>query len=295
MTFATSGIGLPPAINMLPQGDVPPGFEQLPLAPLPAMPQGGMPVGFPQAAFPQGAFPQGAFPQAGFPQGAYPQGMFPQGGYPQMMYPQSTLPFGPVAGPQMALPVRGRRKARRTSPPMMLPGQAQGILGAEAMKPPSTIGTVIKSMLTTGLIGAVAGAGIGAIPFLPGGLVTGALIGGAAGALLGLVRGIGKAKHDKAQFEAITRSMQNGPVDPGALGPVIATRRTRKKSRKAGMHRSGAGSTYVVRSGDTLSAIAQRHHTTWQKLYAANRSEIGSNPSAIKVGARIVVPRGDRA
>lgn len=35
-------------------------------------------------------------------------------------------------------------------------------------------------------------------------------------------------------------------------------------------------STYTVKSGDNLSAIAARHHTTWQILYNMNKSTIDS-------------------
>lgn len=34
------------------------------------------------------------------------------------------------------------------------------------------------------------------------------------------------------------------------------------------------GGTYVVQPGDTLSKIAAAHHTTWQKLFAANRDVV---------------------
>lgn len=47
--------------------------------------------------------------------------------------------------------------------------------------------------------------------------------------------------------------------------------------------------TYVVRSGDTLSGIAGKYRTTWQALYAKNRAVIGSNPNLIKPGQRLVV------
>ena len=42
----------------------------------------------------------------------------------------------------------------------------------------------------------------------------------------------------------------------------------------------------VVRSGDTLSKIASRNGSTWQRLYSLNRGSI-SNPNRIRVGQRI--------
>lgn len=40
--------------------------------------------------------------------------------------------------------------------------------------------------------------------------------------------------------------------------------------------------TYTVQKGDTLSAIASRHGTTWQRLYDLNRGVIGGNPNLIR-------------
>lgn len=42
--------------------------------------------------------------------------------------------------------------------------------------------------------------------------------------------------------------------------------------------------TYTVKSGDTLSGIANKYGTTWQNIYNNNRDIIGSNPNLIKPG-----------
>jgi LysM repeat protein len=50
--------------------------------------------------------------------------------------------------------------------------------------------------------------------------------------------------------------------------------------------------TYTVRSGDTLSAIAERFYGNpgrWQWIYQANRSKI-SNPNSIYVGEKLTIP-----
>ncbi|MEV0093142.1 transglycosylase family protein [Streptomyces sp. NPDC050738] len=47
--------------------------------------------------------------------------------------------------------------------------------------------------------------------------------------------------------------------------------------------------TYKVRSGDTLSAIAAVHGTTWGALYAANKAVIGSDPDLILPGQRLAL------
>ena len=41
---------------------------------------------------------------------------------------------------------------------------------------------------------------------------------------------------------------------------------------------------YTVKSGDTLSKIAKKYNTTWQKIYNDNKSIIGSNPNKIYKG-----------
>jgi resuscitation-promoting factor RpfA len=47
---------------------------------------------------------------------------------------------------------------------------------------------------------------------------------------------------------------------------------------------------YVVRPGDTLISIADKHHVSWRKLYRTNRTLIGSNPSLIRTGMHLHVP-----
>ncbi len=57
--------------------------------------------------------------------------------------------------------------------------------------------------------------------------------------------------------------------------------------------RSGAGRSYTVRAGDTLSGIAQRFYGSaddWHGLFAANHAEI-SDPSLIYVGQQLRLPR----
>ena len=47
---------------------------------------------------------------------------------------------------------------------------------------------------------------------------------------------------------------------------------------------TSAPTTYIVKKGDTLSAIASKYNTTWQKLYEKNKSVIGKNPNKIYPG-----------
>ncbi|MFB7935086.1 transglycosylase family protein [Streptomyces sp. NPDC056039] len=52
-------------------------------------------------------------------------------------------------------------------------------------------------------------------------------------------------------------------------------------------NRSTSRGDYTVREGDTLSGVATRHGTTWQRLYAANKSAIGADPNMIVPGLRL--------
>jgi hypothetical protein len=53
--------------------------------------------------------------------------------------------------------------------------------------------------------------------------------------------------------------------------------------------RSASRGDYTVRAGDTLSGIAARHGTTWQRLYGANKSVIGEDPDLIVPGQRLAL------
>ena len=46
---------------------------------------------------------------------------------------------------------------------------------------------------------------------------------------------------------------------------------------------------YIVQKGDTLSIIASKYNTTWQKIYNDNKSVIGTNPNLIKPGQKLVI------
>jgi nucleoid-associated protein YgaU len=77
---------------------------------------------------------------------------------------------------------------------------------------------------------------------------------------------------------------------PGGSGTVesssVAPSKTPARS-SSHTDRSASRGDYTVREGDTLSGIAARHGTTWQRLYAANKAAIGGDPDVIVPGLRL--------
>lgn len=48
---------------------------------------------------------------------------------------------------------------------------------------------------------------------------------------------------------------------------------------------------YVIASGDTLTTIANKYQTTWQRMYAKNAHI--ADPNVITVGEKVVIPKAD--
>lgn len=57
-------------------------------------------------------------------------------------------------------------------------------------------------------------------------------------------------------------------------GTAASTSTARTESTYTPARAASTGGSYTVQSGDTLSTIAAAHGTTWQALYAANKSNI---------------------
>ncbi|MFG2605166.1 transglycosylase family protein [Streptomyces sp. NPDC048514] len=72
---------------------------------------------------------------------------------------------------------------------------------------------------------------------------------------------------------------------PAYSAPAKAPRQPRHSAVDAG--RSAAHGDYTVLEGDTLSTIAARHGTTWQRIYAVNKAVIGGDPDLIVPGQRL--------
>ena len=82
---------------------------------------------------------------------------------------------------------------------------------------------------------------------------------------------------------------------PAAAAPSSAARGRPVSPPKP--RTSGTVTYHVVRSGETLSDIADEHYgdsALWQMLYDANRPAIGTDPDRLEVGTRIVIPRKPR-
>jgi len=82
-------------------------------------------------------------------------------------------------------------------------------------------------------------------------------------------------------------SQRRGP----AVGPEwrAANARANRSHHRHALHTKGV---YVVRPGDTLSAIARKHDVRggWRALYRANKTLIGRNPDLIHVGMHLHLP-----
>lgn len=166
---------------------------------------------------------------------------------------------------------------------------SQAQTGQELLKPPSKIGTILKNVVVFGGLGAALGFGASffTLPFIgqPAAPIA-AAVGGGIGALIGLVKGIKSAgKKQQAYDQAVSQlqpvAVPETPPAPAAVSSTYTTHAKPKAARRKKV---------TVRSGDTLAKIAARHHTTWQKLYKANRAAVGCNPNHINVGLKLRIP-----
>ncbi|MFE9444280.1 transglycosylase family protein [Streptomyces sp. NPDC006602] len=78
----------------------------------------------------------------------------------------------------------------------------------------------------------------------------------------------------------------SGSATSGAATTKSAPSKAPERSTQNTTRGSSRGD-YTVRAGDTLSTIAARHGTTWQRLYAANKAVVGGDPDVIVPGQRL--------
>ncbi|CAM5653991.1 hypothetical protein SAVIM338S_06599 [Streptomyces avidinii] len=114
-----------------------------------------------------------------------------------------------------------------------------------------------------------------------------------------------KGKHRRPKHHPITRKLALAGTGSAALAlPLISATTAGAAEAKAApvavkaapavekaapAAAKAAPMTYSVVSGDTLSKIAAEHSVGggWQKLYEANRSIVGADPSVIRPGLRL--------
>ncbi|MEV5960081.1 transglycosylase family protein [Streptomyces sp. NPDC051987] len=90
----------------------------------------------------------------------------------------------------------------------------------------------------------------------------------------------------KSAPEPATKSWKSSTASSGRKSAPAAKAPERSTT---GTGRVSAQGDYTVREGDTLSQIAERHGTTWQRLYAANKAVIGDDPNLIVPGQRLAL------
>ncbi|WP_455569960.1 LysM peptidoglycan-binding domain-containing protein [Streptomyces tricolor] len=87
---------------------------------------------------------------------------------------------------------------------------------------------------------------------------------------------------------ATTRSAPTRSA-PAKSAPAKSAPAKAPERPAAGPGRSASRGDYTVREGDTLSTIAARHGTSWQRIYAANKAVIGDDPDLIVPGQRLAL------
>ncbi|MDG4865605.1 transglycosylase family protein [Streptomyces sp. T-3] len=92
-----------------------------------------------------------------------------------------------------------------------------------------------------------------------------------------------------ARAGAYGSAPSTGSSGGSSTGSAPAAPKAETKTERDTSHtdRGSSRGDYTVQRGDTLSTIAARHNTSWRKIYAANKSEIGGNPNMILPGQRL--------
>ncbi|MFE9201432.1 transglycosylase family protein [Micromonospora sp. NPDC007230] len=93
----------------------------------------------------------------------------------------------------------------------------------------------------------------------------------------------GSTKHYSTKDSGPKKSHKKVTKDRSSRGDQPATRSHRRTAPASG------GATYTVRSGDSLSLIAEANHLAggWQALYERNKRVVGDNPGLIFPGQHL--------
>lgn len=123
---------------------------------------------------------------------------------------------------------------------------------------------------------------------------------------------VDKVKQKLAEQEAKQKAEQKKPaIDNQADDEAIAASKKSKVPGKADLAAAMSPTTpstspttppteptapteHTVVSGDNLSLIAKQYYgdaNRWREIYEANKTTIGENPSAIRVGMVLKIPR----
>lgn len=105
---------------------------------------------------------------------------------------------------------------------------------------------------------------------------------GRAGAYGSAPASSGAASTKAAPEEVVSKKASKNASKKAAKQPSKTPARSTEHT-----NRSSSRGDYTVREGDTLSMIAARHGTTWQRLYAANKAVIGGDPNLIVPGQQL--------
>jgi LysM repeat protein len=98
----------------------------------------------------------------------------------------------------------------------------------------------------------------------------------------------GSTKHYKVSHKS---TVHKSVTHRSATHRTVTHKATTHKKAATPKVTRATGVTYVVRSGDTLSAIAGKHAVKggWRTLYTLNKNIIGGNPNLILPGQRLAV------
>ncbi|WP_406128395.1 transglycosylase family protein [Streptomyces sp. NBC_00989] len=106
---------------------------------------------------------------------------------------------------------------------------------------------------------------------------------GASGSAPGASSGTVSEKSTKSSKKSTTESTQKKSTKKATPSKPAKTPARGTNNASRGTSRGD----YTVREGDTLSAIAAQHGTSWRKIYAANKSVIGTDPDLIVPGQQL--------
>lgn len=82
-----------------------------------------------------------------------------------------------------------------------------------------------------------------------------------------------------------------GRLDPDFRSGDVVMNISAPEGDASSSSSSGAGSTYTVQAGDTLSKIGSHYGVSWQKIFEANRDKL-DDADKIRPGQELTIPQG---